>query len=88
MSEEIRIIELTFKKTENFFMISVANPCASPPSIEDGRIATSKADRKHHGFGLHNIESAAKECGGEFTVSCEEKAYGYQFLAEVIIQAK
>lgn len=88
LPEEVRVIELQFKKTDNFFMISVANPCSKSPVIEDGRIVTSKADRKSHGFGLHNVETAAKECGGEFTVSCEEKAFGLQFLAEVIIQAK
>ena len=88
LPEEVRIIELQFKKTDNFFMISVANPCAARPAIEDGRIVTTKADRKRHGFGLHNVETAAKECGGEFTVSCDEKPYGFRFLAEVIIQAK
>lgn len=88
LPEEVRIIEITFKKTDNFFMISVTNPCANMPTLENGRIVTAKKDHKHHGFGLHNVETAAKECGGEFTVSCDEKPYGFRFLAEVIIQAK
>ena len=51
---------------------------------EDGRIVTSKNDRKNHGFGIHNIETAAYAYGGELTVSCEERPYGFLFLAEVV----
>lgn len=80
-----KVIELQFKRTENLFMICVTNPCAECPKIKDGKIVTSKRDAKNHGFGLTNIQTAAEECGGDFSVSCEEKPYGYQFRAEVVI---
>jgi len=84
LQHDIKQIELQFRKTENFFMISVSNPCFKAPEIEDGRIVTSKNDRKNHGFGIHNIETAAYAYGGELTVSCEERPYGFLFLAEVV----
>ena len=84
LDDSIRVIELKFKKTENFFMISVTNPCFVSPNIVDGKIVTSKADRKNHGFGIANIESAASVYGGELTVDCEERPYGFMFRAEVV----
>ena len=84
LDDSLRAIELQFRKTDNFFMISVTNPCAVAPEIIDGKIKTSKKDHKNHGFGIHNIENAASGYGGQLTVSCEEKPYGFMFRAEVV----
>ena len=84
LEDALKAIELQFRKTDNFFMISVINPCATAPEIIDGKIKTSKKDHKNHGFGIHNIENAASGYGGELTVSCEEKPYGFMFRAEVV----
>lgn len=84
IGDSLRTIELQFRKTDNFFMISVTNPCTVAPEINDGKIQTSKKDRKNHGFGIHNIENAASGYGGELTVDCEEKPYGFLFRAEVV----
>ena len=85
LSPEYKVIDLQFKHTDNFFMISVTNPCSERPDIKDGKIVTSKSDKKNHGFGISNIRSAAEDCGGELSVSCEEKPFGFIFRAEVVI---
>lgn len=85
LAPEYKVIDLQFKHTENFFMISVTNPCSEKPDIKDGKIVTSKSDKKNHGFGISNIRSAAEDCGGELSVSCEEKPFGFLFRAEVVI---
>ena len=54
-------------------MISITNPCAVCQQIEDGMIVMNKSDSKNHGFGLHNVRTAAEECGGVLSLSCEEK---------------
>ena len=84
LDDSLKVIEIQYKKTENFFMISVTNPCIKAPQIKDGKIVTSKKDSKNHGFGLQNIENAAQSYGGEFNVSCEEKPYGFLFRSEVV----
>ena len=83
MDGSLRVIKLLFKKTENFFMITVSNPCIKAPQIKDGKIVTSKKDRKNHGFGIHNIETAAAVYGGELNVNCEETAYGFLATSEI-----
>ena len=84
LSEDIRRIELVFKKTDKFFMISVTNPCVKCPVIVDGKIETDKSDKKNHGFGLANVREAAAVYGGEVSLLCEERPYGGEFRAEVL----
>ena len=93
LDPDLRRIHLEFRKTDKFFLISVTNPCSGLVRIEEGEedgtsgdilIETSKKDRKNHGFGLKNIRSAAANYDGEFSVSCDEKPYGYEFRAEVL----
>lgn len=79
-----KLIDLQFKKTDNFFMISVTNPCVKSPRTKDGKIVTSKEDSKNHGFGLKNIENAASGYDGEMNFSFDEKPYGFLFRTEVL----
>ena len=84
LDADVKRIEIQFRKTENFFMISVTNPCYKAPEIEDGGIVTSKKDRKNHGFGIHNAEAAASVYDGDLSFDCEERPYGFMFRAEVV----
>lgn len=81
---EFKKIELTFKKTDKFFMISLTNPCVECPVITDGNIETNKRDKKNHGFGLANAREAAANYGGEVSVGCEQKSGGFMFRTEVL----
>ena len=85
LDEQTKTIDLQFKKTDNFFMISVTNPCIKAPQTKDGKIQTSKKDVKNHGFGIQNIESAAEDYGGELNVTFEERPFGFVCRAEIII---
>ncbi|MCR5049375.1 MAG: GHKL domain-containing protein [Saccharofermentans sp.] len=77
-------MELNFKKTDKFFMISVTNPCSTCPVIVDGQIQTDKSDKKNHGFGLKNVREAASVYGGEVELSCEEKSHVCVFRTEIL----
>ena len=84
LSPEFKKIELNFKKTDKFFMISVTNPCSTCPVIVDGQIQTDKSDKKNHGFGLKNVREAASVYGGEVELSCEEKSHVCVFRTEIL----
>ena len=84
INESDKLIDLQFKKTDNFFMISVTNPCFKAPRTKDGKVVTSKDDSKNHGFGIQNIENAAANYGGEMNFSCDEKPYGFLFRSELV----
>lgn len=81
---EFKKIELFFKRTDKFFMISLTNPCLSCPVIVDGQIETHKNDKKNHGFGIANAKEAAANYGGELSVECEQKTVGFVFRTEIL----
>lgn len=84
LDESMKKIDLGFKRTDKFFMISMTNPCVECPVIKDGVIKTDKSDKKNHGFGLKNIREAAAAYGGEVSLSCEERSGINVFRTEII----
>jgi signal transduction histidine kinase len=79
-----KVVDLKFKRTEKFFMITQTNPCAKKPDIKEGIIQTIKADVLNHGFGLKSIRDAASAYDGELSLDCIQKPYGYEFLTEIL----
>lgn len=79
-----KVVDLQFKRTERFFMITQTNPCAIKPDIRDGLIQTIKADVLNHGFGIKSIRDAAAVYGGELSLDCISKPYGYEFRTEIL----
>ncbi len=79
-----KVIELSFKKTEKFFMISMVNPCIDAPVYVGDTIISSKANKFEHGFGLKNAKEAAEKYGGDMSVECLPKPYGHEFVTEFV----
>ena len=79
-----KVIDLTFKKTEKFFMISMVNPCIDAPVYSGDRIISSKSNKSEHGFGLQNAKEAAEKYGGDMSVECTVKPYGHEFVTEFV----
>ena len=79
-----KVIELSFKKTEKFFMISMVNPCIDAPVYVGDTIISSKANKFEHGFGLKNAREAAEKYGGDMSVECLPKPYGHEFVTEFV----
>ena len=79
-----KVIELSFKKTEKFFMISMVNPCIDAPVYVGDTIISSKANKFEHGFGLKNAKEAAEKYGGDMSVECLLKPYGHEFVTEFV----
>ena len=78
------MIDLSFKKTEKFFMISMVNTCNDAPVYVGDRIISSKANKSEHGFGLQNAKEAAEKYGGDMSVECTSKPYGHEFVTEFV----
>lgn len=74
-----REVEFTAKTGKGMLAVSVKNPCGGVQapkerSPEAGSIlpATTKADTKHHGFGLKSIREAVKKYGGNLEIEQSE----------------
>jgi sensor histidine kinase regulating citrate/malate metabolism len=84
LDPEFKVIDLVFRKTEKFFMISIKNPCAKNTEMIGERYVSGKKDPENHGFGLESIRNAALRYEGEMSIDLKEKPYGYDFTAELL----
>ncbi len=84
LDPEFKVIDLVFRKTEKFFMISIKNPCAKKPEMIGERYVSGKKDPENHGLGLESIRNAALRYEGEMSIDLKEMPYGYDFTAELL----
>lgn len=80
-----KIIQIQFKNNGYFFVIHVENACEQKVEIDANGIRTKKQDKTRHGFGLKNIEAAAKKYKGELQISCREKEEHYMFVLDLLL---
>lgn len=67
-----RSIQVRIVQEERQLVISVKNPCARKPLLEDGRMVTTKPDGDNHGYGLAAIQDIARQHDGVFVIKEEE----------------
>lgn len=60
----LRFINLTARRINDMLIIKVENGCSVAPTISDGDLQTSKADKALHGWGLKSVRTAAEHYDG------------------------
>lgn len=83
---EKRRINLSFSRTDNYFIISQSNAGPKLMISDNNIISTSKNDKKNHGFGLLNLKEAVAHYQGETKITCEPTDDDlYEFRMEIIL---
>ena len=75
--EAKKTIDVTISEQWGLLRIEVSNTVDTPPVIKNGRIATSKADKNLHGFGLQVIKDCVKKYHGDMNFSYDEIAHTF-----------
>ena len=70
--KDCRLIKLTVRSQNQFLLIQIQNYCNEKISIENGIIATSKQDKRVHGYGIKSIRRAVEKYEGTFTIKQED----------------
>ncbi|MBQ6020877.1 MAG: GHKL domain-containing protein [Clostridia bacterium] len=70
-----RYIKLKIARTDDYIVISCANPVAEEPKQVGGRFVSDKTDGKNHGFGLRSITDTAKKYRGEQMTRCADGVF-------------
>lgn len=65
---EKRLIHLSVSSQKDFIFIQIENYCENKMELNSQLPATTKADRKNHGFGLKSIRYSAEKYGGTMAV--------------------
>ncbi|WP_165215188.1 GHKL domain-containing protein [Schaalia sp. ZJ1691] len=77
-----RMIQVLLRRQGEMVLIRVANNFSGEISRnEDGSLATRKADRVHHGFGVKSIRYTARKYDGEVTTRFD----GNRFILTVLL---
>lgn len=77
-----RLISVKVSAVGNMVHICVYNSYEQPVSKQgDGSFATTKADRRDHGFGLRSARMAAERNGGEMKISAD----GQVFCVDILV---
>lgn len=63
-----RSVRLRLVREREQLVLAVRNTVAGPVRVEGGRIATTKADKEAHGFGLQNIQGVLGRYRAEHTM--------------------
>ena len=69
------VIVIDSKETPMGYRINISNPVKAEPQIKNGKVKTSKSDKKNHGFGLENISRTVEKYNGFVKVTCENKTF-------------
>lgn len=75
-----RQISIRAVERENCTVLSFRNTFFKRPNIQEGLPATTKADRKNHGYGLGNIQYIMEQYGGELNCRVE----GQEFILTLL----
>lgn len=68
-------MSVTIRRINQFIIIQIANSCMQEPAIMKGIFVTSKADKRHHGWGMKNIKSAVEKYHGTMEYEYSENVF-------------
>lgn len=78
---EKRLIHVSVSARRNFVFIQVSNYCEQELKREEGQMpATTKSDKKNHGFGLKSILYSVEKYGGSVSVDLKKNWFELQIL--------
>lgn len=81
-------INLEFKKTDSFFIISETNLSKTPLHYDGSIIMTTKSNKSLHGIGISNIKSSVEHYGGDVEITStpsKENDGEYVFTITIMI---
>lgn len=68
-------IDLDIHYSKGMLLIRVSNPYKSIVKEENGKIVTSKADRKNHGFGLKSVNTVVEKYNGTIEIETNNNIF-------------
>ena len=77
---EKRLIHLSMARQKNFLRIRVENCYEGELHLEAGMPASTKQDKRYHGFGLKSIQTIAAKYGGSMAIAARDGWFELRIL--------
>lgn len=78
--KEKRLIHVTVTQQKNFLMIRFENYFPGELSMKEGKIATTKKEKRFHGYGIKSIRYTANKYEGAVYISVKDNWFELQIL--------
>lgn len=73
--QEAKTVSVSSKCSSGFLFLSITNPIAEKVQIRNNHVATTKANKTLHGFGLYSLHSIVKKYDGEVQLSATDDSF-------------
>lgn len=81
--KEKRLIHVTVSRQKAFLILKFENYCEEKLQYQDGNIATTKKDKKYHGYGMKSIRYTVNKYGGAVTIDTKENWFDLKILIPI-----
>jgi sensor histidine kinase YesM len=75
-----RKIKLQIKMINNYILIKITNKANQNPLLANSNFTTIKSDKKHHGFGMVNINDIVKKYDGDLKLSYDNNEFVFDSI--------
>ena len=80
---EKRLIHVTVSRQKAFLILRFENYCEEKLQYQDGNIATTKKDKKYHGYGMKSIRYTVNKYGGAVVIDTKENWFDLKILIPI-----
>ena len=77
---DMRLIHLSVARQKGFLRIRVENCYEGDLDLKSGMPASTKQDKRYHGFGLKSIQAIAAKYGGSVTIGSKDGWFELRIL--------
>lgn len=70
-----KIVSVSCKCNSGFAFISITNPVVENVPVSKNSVASTKADKASHGYGLYSLNKTVKKLGGSLNISCSDNVF-------------
>lgn len=81
--KEKRLIHVTVSRQKAFLILRFENYCEEEVQYRDGVLATTKKDKKYHGYGMKSIRYTVNKYGGAVTIDTKENWFDLKILIPI-----
>ncbi len=81
--KEKRLIHVTVSRQKAFLILRFENYCEEELQYQDGVLATTKKNKKYHGYGMKSIRYTVNKYGGAVTIDTKENWFDLKILIPI-----
>ena len=81
--KEKRLIHVTVSRQKAFLILRFENYCEEEMQYQDGVLATTKKNKKYHGYGMKSIRYTVNKYGGAVTIDTKENWFDLKILIPI-----